>query len=310
MDDNMQPNVPSNLTPSPLPTMPFPSQQQNTEYGNKSYIIAWLLSLFLGVFGIDRFYFGRIGTGILKLITFGGFGIWTLVDWFCITVGATKDKQGRTLKGYDEYHKVIQPISLVIFIVGLVFGILNAIHNNPNINTASSQQKTVSGGLIEEKMELPRLSFNYPKTWKVTSEGIGSTADGHPTQDFEIVAPDGMGLGFHAQDSSAFANNANEINNTSVVAEVLSSNSVGSGVVTSNGSVTKPYGDITVSRGALKAGDTINQGYEDMSTNPSIQGLYITVYGGYTNGFATLTEFNNQSAVKQATQILKSMKYY
>lgn len=50
----------------------------------KSYVTAILLSLFVGALGIDRFYLGKIGTGILKLITFGGLGIWALVDLILI----------------------------------------------------------------------------------------------------------------------------------------------------------------------------------------------------------------------------------
>jgi len=52
----------------------------------KKWIVALLLSIFLGGLGIDRFYLGYIGTGILKLITGGGFGIWWLIDLILIVV--------------------------------------------------------------------------------------------------------------------------------------------------------------------------------------------------------------------------------
>lgn len=50
-----------------------------------------ILSIFLGGLGIDRFYIGDTGLGILKLITCGGFLIWTFIDWFLI-MGATRKK--------------------------------------------------------------------------------------------------------------------------------------------------------------------------------------------------------------------------
>jgi len=55
----------------------------------KSPIVALVLSFFLGCFGIDRFYIGNVLLGILKLLTFGGLGLWTIIDWFLI-MGATK----------------------------------------------------------------------------------------------------------------------------------------------------------------------------------------------------------------------------
>ena len=53
----------------------------------KSKVVALILSIFLGELGIDRFYLGYIGTGILKLITCGGFGIWWLIDLIMIATG-------------------------------------------------------------------------------------------------------------------------------------------------------------------------------------------------------------------------------
>jgi TM2 domain-containing membrane protein YozV len=52
--------------------------------------IALILSLTFGYFGIDRFYIGNIILGILKLITFGGFFIWSIIDWFLITNATRK----------------------------------------------------------------------------------------------------------------------------------------------------------------------------------------------------------------------------
>jgi hypothetical protein len=63
----------------------------------KEWLLALLLSIFLGTLGVDRFYLGHIGLGILKLVTFGGCGIWWLIDVILIATGALKDARGRPL---------------------------------------------------------------------------------------------------------------------------------------------------------------------------------------------------------------------
>ncbi|MDR1002110.1 MAG: TM2 domain-containing protein [Oscillospiraceae bacterium] len=60
----------------------------------KSKTVAALLSFFLGGLGIDRFYLGYTGMGILKLLTFGGLGFITLIDFIRILVGNLKPKDG------------------------------------------------------------------------------------------------------------------------------------------------------------------------------------------------------------------------
>jgi TM2 domain-containing membrane protein YozV len=52
----------------------------------KGWITALILSIFLGWLGIDRFYLGKFGTGIIKLFTLGFFGIWWIIDIILIAV--------------------------------------------------------------------------------------------------------------------------------------------------------------------------------------------------------------------------------
>ena len=63
----------------------------------KDPTICLIISLFAGSLGIDRFFIGDTGLGIAKLITCGGFGIWTIVDWFLI-MGAARDKNMQKLQ--------------------------------------------------------------------------------------------------------------------------------------------------------------------------------------------------------------------
>ncbi len=68
---------------------------------DKSRLVALLLCFFVGGLGIHRFYAGKIGTGILWLLTGGCLGIGSLVDLIMIICGSFKDKFGRLITRWD-----------------------------------------------------------------------------------------------------------------------------------------------------------------------------------------------------------------
>ena len=84
--------------------LPYPVQPQYTGQvpvmamePQKSWLATVLLCQFLGTLGVHRFYTGRIISGIFQLLTFGGFGIWVLVDLIMIVSGDFKDQYNRPL---------------------------------------------------------------------------------------------------------------------------------------------------------------------------------------------------------------------
>lgn len=62
----------------------------------KDPTISLILSIFLGYLGVDRFFIGDIGLGVLKLLTVGCCGVFTIIDWFLI-MDRTKDKNFENL---------------------------------------------------------------------------------------------------------------------------------------------------------------------------------------------------------------------
>ena len=108
-ETNMTQSNPEPIVPEPVvvyPTVPlYPNgKPMVTVTGEpispRSRLVATLLCAFLGVLGIHRFYVGKVGTGIIWLLTGGILGIGALIDFIIIVIGSFRDKEERILENW------------------------------------------------------------------------------------------------------------------------------------------------------------------------------------------------------------------
>ena len=76
---------------------PFQAKFIPGVFSTREWLVALLLSIFLGQLGVDSFYLGKTGQGIGKLLTFGGCGVWWLIDVILIATRSARDAEGNIL---------------------------------------------------------------------------------------------------------------------------------------------------------------------------------------------------------------------
>ena len=94
----------------------------------RHFLAVFFISFMWGTLGVDRMYLGKWGTGIVKLITLGGAGIWVIIDIILIMTGSMRDKQGREMLQFAEYkafaYKLVLIFAITLGLIVLVNGLV------------------------------------------------------------------------------------------------------------------------------------------------------------------------------------------
>ena len=86
---------------TPLPDRYEPDEPVGPEISPRSRGVALTLGLIGGFLGLHRFYAGKVGTGVLQIVTFGGLGVWWLYDLVLIVSGEFRDNQDLPIRHWS-----------------------------------------------------------------------------------------------------------------------------------------------------------------------------------------------------------------
>lgn len=173
---------PAPLPPAPTEPMTFNSPAVQTpaettdENPDKNYLLALLISYFLGTLGIDRMYLGKVGTGIAKLVTFGGFGIWAFIDFLLLAFGKLKAKgDNRPLEGFAKNRGWVKLATIAVIIFTLVVIIAVSLLFMAGTPSLSRNADRVEDQFKEQTMQVEKQApnsddFNYPDSTRSTFE--------------------------------------------------------------------------------------------------------------------------------------------
>ena len=123
-----------------------PKQIDAINTSPNDWVVCFILVIFLGFWGVHRFYVRKIGTGILMIFTFGGLGIWWFIDLILIATASFRDKEGRQIP-YNN-TPLVSPTSVN------TANKSNKVEQNFNVNVASELRELSSlrdEGIITEQ---------------------------------------------------------------------------------------------------------------------------------------------------------------
>jgi TM2 domain-containing membrane protein YozV len=111
---------------------PSTSEPSQVVPAKSDFYLTFFLGLFLGVFGVHRFYTGKIKSGVVQLLTCGGLGIWCFIDMVMILLGKFKDKNGVAMPNINP------KLTWAIFVVCVIFGIAGTTGHKESAPVSSS----------------------------------------------------------------------------------------------------------------------------------------------------------------------------
>lgn len=137
----------------------------------REFVITWVLSLVFGVFGADRFYLGKTSSAVAKLLTFGGFGVWYLIDLYTLLKGGVTDASGQPLIKEPENKKKEWRASAVFIAFVLILMIINSTNNaddsepvaTPSVDSSQSPTPTMTSTPIETVSASPSTNPDSPE---------------------------------------------------------------------------------------------------------------------------------------------------
>lgn len=169
-------------TPPVNPVGAQPAAAVAADDEQKDYVVAFLLSWLLGGMGADRFYLGYTKSGIVKLITLGGLGIWVVIDVWRLAFGKLGDKSGLPLKGYDKNKSwtkalaIIHVLVLVLIVPLIIFSTILTAKNGVQQKARDTKRK-VDINALQAAVETYKLdNGSYPSLSQMNSSIFRQTS--------------------------------------------------------------------------------------------------------------------------------------